>query len=116
MAHQIHRRGDKYRLWSTVTDGYLTPPLTKTEIRRRIISWSMQDYERNLNQEVDVQLARASKQGTSSRLGTRDTTKWETERCQKCACFHHAFEVRLSDGNCGVCGEPKVQASHGGPC
>ena len=116
MGHIIHRRGTRYHLWSTYTDTYITPSMTRGEMTRYIVWEAILEFEANIGRETEERMERASKKGTSSLVSeARDTTKWDTERCH-CGGFHHTFELRVSDGNCRSCGEPEGDTVHKPPC
>jgi hypothetical protein len=116
MGHVIHRRGTRYRLWSTYTDTYITPSMTRGQMTRYIVREATREFEATIGRDTEERMERAAKTGTSSRMGgTHDTTKWATERCH-CGSFHHTFELRPSDGNCRSCGEPEGDTAHKAPC
>lgn len=120
MGHVIHRRGTRYRLWSTYTDTYITEPMTRGQMAKYITreaTQELQDRISRIGRETEERMERAAKRGTSSLMGgPRDTTKWDTEMCQQCGRFHHTFELRPSDGKCGHCGEPEDDMAHKPPC
>ena len=111
MPNFVHRNGDRYRMWSTVVDQYLTPPMTRAE---------MGDYlaqtEGGAPSDAAAHLRRADAQGTSQMDDTRDASTWDDERCDHCATFHHAFAPRAADARCGDCGEPPEHRAHRPPC
>lgn len=87
MARAIHARrtsGEerRFRVWSTVTDSYLTPELTEAELRE----WEREDAVREAiaryERTIDDHIRRAREQGTSSDLGdTRDLdAAWDKEQ------------------------------------
>ncbi|UJR81477.1 hypothetical protein [Sandaracinus amylolyticus] len=110
MANFVHRKntddGPRYRVWNTVVDRYETPPLTRGEVI---------EYLDNPNAAERV--ARADENGTSSKLGdARDPDgPWDTETCEVCGGFHHAF-VERAHGQCARCGEAEFDRPHGPPC
>lgn len=111
MPHFVHRNGDRYRMWSTITDCYLTRPMTRAE---------MGDYltqtEGGSPSEAAARLRRADAQGISLMNATRDASSWDTERCAHCATFHHAFAPRDEDALCRDCGEAPSHRGHLPPC
>ena len=117
MGHIIHRKGTRYRLWSTCTDTYITRPMTRGQMTEYVVQEAIREFELNIVRDTKDRVERAAKTGTSSRVGgcSRDATKWDTERC-RCGGFHHTFELRASDGDCRVCGEPEGDPSHKPPC
>lgn len=116
MGHVIHRKGTRYRLWSTYTDTYITGSMTRGEMTRYIVREATREFEANIGRDTVERMDRAAKTGTSSRMGgVHDATKWATERCH-CGGFHHTFELRPSGGNCRVCGEPEGDTAHKPPC
>lgn len=87
MARAIHARrtsGEerRFRVWSTITNSYLTPELTESELRawerEDAVREAIQRYERTINDRV----RRAREIGTSSDLGdTRDLdAEWDEEQ------------------------------------
>jgi len=116
MGNIIHRKGRRYRVWSTYTDTYITGPMSRGQMTRHLVRCATREFEGRILQDTEVRMERASKKGTSSLVGSpRDGTKWDTERCQ-CGNFHHTFELRASDGKCSHCGEPEDDTSHKPPC
>ena len=117
MGRSIHRNGDQYREWSSIVDCYVTEPMSRDEMLKHLKDSAIQDLLARVSDEIEERLERADKNGTSSYVSTpRDATKWETEICQKCGSFHHAFVLRESDGNCRHCGEPLADRTHNPPC
>jgi hypothetical protein len=117
MGTIIHRKGTRYRLWSTCTDTYITRSMTRGQMAKYIMAEAIREFEANIGPNTEERMERAAKTGTSSRVGcARDATKWDTELCGHCNRFHHTFELRPSDGNCRVCGEPEGETSHKPPC
>jgi hypothetical protein len=119
MARYIQRRdgaeGPRYREWSTVVDQYLTPPITREQMRDKLLREAPRDGSGDA--AVDERLARVDKQGNSLFNVEPEPLDgpWDTERCDKCSNFHHAFE-RRSDGLCRSCGEPSSCRGHLPPC
>lgn len=109
MVEIIHRNGNRYRLWYTIPDQYGTPPMTRAEM----LEYLMADGA--TRREASERLARADENGTSVIGATREATAWDTERCNQCAGFHHAYDPR-EDGTCKDCGEPKRDRQHRRPC
>lgn len=86
MGHVIHARktakNTRYRIWSTVTDSYLTKPMTEKQLRSWTLAEAIGQARRNYENEFPDRLERATKNGTSSRMG-RDRTiesDWDKER------------------------------------
>lgn len=114
MGNSIHRNGDRYREWSTVVDAYTTEPLTRAEMFDYLETFR-RDQHRCLA-DIEARLARADKRGTSALdREPRDATRWDTERCERCETFHHAYAPR-EDGSCKGCGEGADDVSHRPPC
>ena len=116
MGQTIHRKGTRYRLWSTVLDKYVTGTMTRGEMTRYIVAQARREFESSIVRDTEERMARAARNGTSSRVEpVRDATKWDTEVCH-CSRFHHKFELRTSDRNCCSCGEPEEDLTHKPPC
>jgi len=87
MAHEIHARKNeegelRFRVWSTITDSYVTDEGTEAELREFTLKDAVcKAIEQHLH-EIDDRIQRTIKNGTSSRLGdTRDlTAPWDEER------------------------------------
>lgn len=120
MGQVIHYRRGNFRIWSTFVDQYVTEPMTEASME----AWLKNDarsaaleYEAGLVADIKNRMERARRKGTSSLVGgERDKSTWETERCNRCGTFHHTFDLRSSDGNCGHCGEPEGDVAHKPPC
>ena len=111
MGAFIHRNGDCYREWLTIPDGYSTLPLTRAEMTRYLAERRGQGAV-----EIEERLARADRFGTSCFDDTREATCWDTERCLRCATFHHAYDPREGSTLCCSCGEGEDDVSHRPPC
>ena len=112
MPRFIHRNGEQYRLWSTITDTYLTAPMPRPEM----FGWLLDGGDGCTTEtEVARRLARADAQGTSQAGDSRSADEWESERCNGCAGFHHEYSAR-PDGACGACGEAADDVQHQPPC
>ena len=117
MGTIIHRKGTRYRVWSTVVDKYITRSMTRGQMAKYLIREATRDFMDDIVRATEERMKLATLHGTSSRMGcSRDTTKWDTERCDKCGGFHHKFELRPSDGNCRICGEHGGDTAHKPPC
>lgn len=117
MGHFIHRKGTRYRVWSTVVDKYISRSMTRGQMVKYLIREGLREFEQRIDADVSARMSRVDRLGTSSLMGdSRDATKWDTERCDHCGGFHHDFELRLSDGMCRSCGEPEGDTSHKSPC
>ena len=124
MSHIVHARrvnhAIRYRVWSTVADAYFTPEMTEAEAREWLLEEAREQARRLIeraNVEITERLQRAIIRGNSaygSRIVDIDQP-WETERCEKCSCFHHAF-IRRDDGRCRECGETEDDLSHKPAC
>lgn len=125
MARFIHaRRIDgaiQYRIWCTITDSYLTEPMTRNET----VAWLTEEARalaaRTLAadlQAIDGRIARADTTGSSFRRedAVTLTEPWDTERCAVCRFFHHGFVATAKGSKCADCGEPKGDRSHGPAC
>lgn len=112
MGRAIHRKEDKYRMWSTVVDRYLTEPMTREEMAAWVKEDAIQTLLERLDQDTEFRLDRADKCGSSGH--PRDPSAWETEMCSR-GRFHHVFAPTLK-GNCSECGEPEEDHAHLPPC
>lgn len=87
MAHEIQTRKNengelRFRVWSTISDGYLTREMTEVEIREWILKKAVcEAIEQHFN-EIDNRIERAITIGTSSLMGiTRNqNAPWDKER------------------------------------
>lgn len=113
MGHAIHRNGDKYRMWSTIVDRYISDSMTREEMAAWIKEDEMQRLLARIDMETESRLIRADTWGGSG--FKRDATRWDTERCDQ-GRFHHEFDLRPSDGLCKVCGEPRDDHAHEPSC
>lgn len=118
MPRFVHCRetsdGVRFREWSSVVDAYTTEPLTREEMVDHLRRSAVTDFER----AVDERLDRAQQTGTSALSGEGAAAlsePWETEICQRCGRFHHAFVAR-SKGRCSQCGEAENDRAHRPPC
>ncbi len=109
MSERIHRNGNLYRLWGSITDRYLTEPMTLDEM----FDFLSQGGD---EKEIGDSLRRATAQGTSQYFRTRPTDAWDTERCAGCATFHHLYRRSRDGEDCDECGEPADDVSHQPPC
>jgi len=115
MGRSIHRNGDHYREWSSICDQYVTPPMTRAEMAAHLAE-TTDDRRDGTPARIEERLARADAQGTSAHRGARDATTWETERCDRCATFHHAYTTQRGDVMCADCGETEGYIAHHPPC
>lgn len=107
MARFVHRNGDRYRLWSTNDDRYITEPLTRDEMVQHLQKRAFDDAVR----EIAERIARADAQGTSEiGNGPRDATSWDEEECPVCDRMHHPF----SKDRC--CDDEPDHPRHGPRC
>lgn len=124
MATIIHGRirdGEwRYRLWNTSCDQYEGDEMSEATLRAELLhDYTPREVEYNVpERDIPARLARVHAQGNSY----RDTTRvddingpWETERCNECGGFHHAYDPR-EDGDCKQCGEGARDQGHAPPC
>lgn len=126
MGQSIHARrtknGIRYRVFSSIVDGYLTPELTESEMREWYLNERVERARDEHAREIDSRIQRANTRGTSQLIVASITLDepWETERCQKCGCFHHEYKPFpkgiMPKGECLECGEPKNDRGHGPAC
>jgi hypothetical protein len=113
----VHARqtvdGLRFRLWSSVSDGYCCEPMTREAFTKWMLELALEEQTRELAERLD----RAARTGTSSRLieTVELDGEWEVGRCEVCESFHHAFE-KQSDGTCRSCGNPRSDRAHRKPC
>jgi len=110
----------RYRVWETIVDQYVSSEMTPDEAREWLVQEAHEEAQRALEvaiKQVTERMGRASVAGTS--LIRPDACElndpWETERCEECGCFHHAY-VPDKSGRCGDCGEPRRDRSHKPVC
>lgn len=126
MGRFVHARqtpdGLRFRIWSTVVDRYLTPPLTRAEAEEALCAEYREEHARWLAHavaEIGARLDRTAERGTSA-LDLEPTPldhAWEEERCRACSRFHHAFAPRTTwPAECRRCGEPADDVAHAPPC
>lgn len=88
MSHVIHARRIKkkmlFRIWSTVSDSYLTEEMTEKELREYILADDVNKAIELYFREIDDRVQRVREKGTSSRIKhTHDlTAPWDKERRQ----------------------------------
>jgi len=88
MSHVIHARKIKkrilFRIWSTVSDSYLTEEMTEKELREYTLVDAVKKAIELYLREIDDRVQRACETGTSSRIKhTHDlTAPWDKERRQ----------------------------------
>lgn len=120
MGQVIHRKGTRYRVWSTVSDQYITKSMSRTEMIRHLTReaiWALEEQIRQAESGVRERMKRTDEKGTSSHVGgNRDITQWDTERCDGCGNFHHTFKQGLTRGGCSHCGESEDDKAHKPPC
>lgn len=80
MADFVHRNGAEYRLWGSIVDAYLTPPLSR-DAMRRFLTGTRNPTGRATAQEAEERLAHADEHGTSQHGHTRPASEWKQERC-----------------------------------
>lgn len=128
MGYLIHARntpdGLRFREWSTTVDKYTTAPMTREEMHaylRREADAEALRAARRVKSAIDDRLDRTAKNGTSDQRfhngdGQELALPWETETCDECGSFHHAFTPRAHDGLCSACGEDESGEDHLPPC
>lgn len=109
----------RFREWSSIVDKYVTAPMTREAMAAHLL-WDYTARETASGFAAEDIAARLDRAGTrgSSALGTPPSEldePWNTERCDGCGGFHHAFDP-WPDGICGECGEPESDRSHREPC
>lgn len=109
MGHAIHRNGDKYRMWSTFVDRYISDPMTREEMAVWVREDAIQHLLERIDEDTEQRLARSDKYGSSG--FKRDADRWDPELCNR-GRFHHAFILRPSDGKCSHCGELENDHAH----
>ena len=92
MSQQIHarRRGKRmrYRLWSTITDSYMTGELTEKQLERLVLKLALNHARYVHGREFPNRIDRANRTGSSNHVFSRvpldspwETRKWwETKR------------------------------------
>lgn len=72
MAHIIHcrdtTRGKRYRVWSTVTDSYLS----KSMDAETVLDWLIQDHCAGITYDLKLMIRDASERGTNAGQGFND--------------------------------------------
>lgn len=99
--------GIRYREWCSVVDVYLTPLLTRGEMLAHLDDAG-----------AEARLDRADRLGCSlvNRIRRSLDDPWSAERCDGCGGFHHTFVASVRAPECGECGEPESERSHGPAC
>ncbi len=83
---EIHARNKKkglrFRIWSTVTDSYLTEDLTEDELRRYTLESAVCNAIEVYLREIEERIRRAKTYGSSSRMTSKDVcdTPWLRKR------------------------------------
>lgn len=95
--------------------------MTEAELREFLLdNFSLRDFslravrEGAAEREISERIQRANEKGTSHRICShRDDLDgpWDTERCEMCGCFHHAFDPD-DEGECEQCGELADDDAH----
>jgi len=87
MAQMIHARktenGEfRFRLWSTVTDSYISEEMTETEVREWTLKEAVCAVIEQHCHDIDNRIQRTREKGTSSLMGdTRDlNAPWDGTR------------------------------------
>jgi hypothetical protein len=114
MGYEIHRNGDQYREWSTIVDKYTTAPMTRAEMAQYLAETT--DSRREAAPDrIEARLARVD--ATRHLLvRPRDATRWDTEICDGCGRFHHAFVPQHGDAICANCGMSQNDVAHRPQC
>jgi hypothetical protein len=82
----IHARatsaGLRFRLWSTITDSYLTPELTESEVRDKLREMAINEAIEQHNRTINDRINRTIEKGTSSQMGDIRNIQgpWEEEK------------------------------------
>lgn len=86
MAKQIRaiktEQGLRFRIWSTISDSYITDELSEEEVREETLIMAITKAIQEHNREIDVRIKRASTSGTSAiNTGDREIigSKWVGE-------------------------------------
>ncbi len=86
MGQIIHARktakNTRYRVWSTISDSYLTKELTEKQLRNWTLAEALGQARREHEREFPERLERANATGTSSRMGSDRAivSDWDKER------------------------------------
>jgi hypothetical protein len=110
----------RYRVWETIVDQYVSPEMTPDEAREWLIQEAREEARKGLEvaiKQVTERMGRAIVAGTSliRPNACELNDPWETERCERCECFHHAAVLNESDW-CLKCGQDSDDRSHGPTC
>lgn len=102
--------GWRFRRWCSITDKYATDPLDEAAAQQEMSDdYSVRDVRSgHAASHIAGRLARAKVNGTTLLIAGCEQDihgPWQTELCDDCGHFHHAFELRESDGMCASCGE-----------
>ncbi len=52
MSKIVERIGDEYRMWSTNSDSYMTPPMTRGDLLAEMMAWGW--TRENCTQRIDA--------------------------------------------------------------
>ena len=69
-----------FRVWSTITDSYVTEELREKELRETVLSMMLEQTVATYFREIGERIELATRNGTSARHETRQTLDWDTER------------------------------------
>ncbi len=119
LIHARRRDGElRYRLWGTISDGYLTDELDEVTLRAMLTSGERGYVEPP--EKLDARLERARRTGSSSLNPYAKPVDlddpWETARCRRCNGFHHAFVPSHRPDRCRACGEAPTEKWHAPAC
>ena len=128
MPRHIHARltksGWRYREWSTIVDAYCTIASGAGRMRAYLLD-GYTGHEVKMgsaDRDISERLERARTNGTSCVVDVykRDVSgPWDTERCETCGGFHHAFEPAADqgpEGDCKACDDIENDCVHGPKC
>lgn len=87
MGQNIHARKTeqnelRFRVWSTISDSYITEEMTEAEVREWTLKVAVCNAIEEHLREIDNRIQRTTTNGTSSLMGdTRDlAAPWDEER------------------------------------
>lgn len=57
MGTEVHRKGDRYRLWSTYTDSYATEPMTRRQMTTYLVREATREFHARIGRLFDHRTA-----------------------------------------------------------
>lgn len=81
MPHVIVKVGDRYGLWSTVSDSPVGRLLPRTEFEANYRASRRREFEEELGRELAERMERADRKGTSSQLDGNAESVMRHNRC-----------------------------------